>query len=192
MAEWIGGNRYLTMAQMQVNAKNVWDYFGSYGATLNAVAGMLGNMQSESNINPNIWQSLKPNVNNGYGLTQWTPATKLINWSPTLYTSGTEQCRRIAYEAREGLQWFRNPNAPIVDPPISFAEFLKSNEAVATLANYFLWYYEHPKVTIQPKRAEQAEYWYEFLSGVAPEPPPEPTPVISFGKMNIIYYGRKF
>ena len=52
-----GGNDYnssnaLNMSQMKVNATYIWNYLREQGWTLNAVAGMLGNMQSESSINP--------------------------------------------------------------------------------------------------------------------------------------------
>ena len=40
------------MEQMQVNARYIWAYLQTQGWTLNAVAGILGNMQSESAINP--------------------------------------------------------------------------------------------------------------------------------------------
>ncbi len=51
------GNTYdssqaLTMEQMEVNARYIWAYLQTQGWTLNAVAGILGNMQSESSINP--------------------------------------------------------------------------------------------------------------------------------------------
>lgn len=51
------GNTYdssqaLTRSQMEVNATYIWAYLRSQGWTMNAVAGMLGNMQSESSINP--------------------------------------------------------------------------------------------------------------------------------------------
>ena len=51
------GNTYnssntLTMEQMKVNATYIWNYLREQGWTLNAVAGVLGNMQSESSINP--------------------------------------------------------------------------------------------------------------------------------------------
>ena len=53
----IGGNDYhssntLNMEQMKINATYIWNALGSQGWTLNAVAGMLGNMQSESALNP--------------------------------------------------------------------------------------------------------------------------------------------
>ena len=55
---------------MQNNAVLLWSYFKAQGWTLNAVAAMLGNMQSESTINPGIWEGLDPFVG-GYGLVQW-------------------------------------------------------------------------------------------------------------------------
>lgn len=79
--------------------------------------------------------------------------------------NGNRELDRIIYESENALQWFSNPNAPIINPPISFKEFTTSNEDVGTLANYFLWYYEHPAVTIQPNRSEQAIAWFNFLGG---------------------------
>ena len=46
-------NDYLSQQEMETNAIYIWNYFGSNGWTLNAVAGMLGNMQTESSLSPN-------------------------------------------------------------------------------------------------------------------------------------------
>lgn len=51
------GNTYdssntLTIEQMKINATYIWSALSYQGWTLNAVCGMLGNMQSESAINP--------------------------------------------------------------------------------------------------------------------------------------------
>lgn len=51
------GNTYdssqsLTLEQEKINATYIWNALQAQGWTLNAVAGMLGNMQSESAINP--------------------------------------------------------------------------------------------------------------------------------------------
>lgn len=162
---WIGGNRYLSQSEMENNATIIWNYLGSKGWTLNAVSAILGNMQSESTINPNIWESLTVDYSRGYGLVQWTPATKYIDWAGSDWENGDRELDRIIYESDNALQWFSNPNAPIIDPPISFKEFTTSNEEVGILANYFLWYYEHPAVTIQPNRSEQAIAWFNFLGG---------------------------
>ena len=187
---WAGGNRYLSQSEMENNATLIWGYFKSCGWSLNSVAAMLGNMQTESTINPNIWESLTVNTAKGFGLVQWTPATKLISWAGSTYQQGNRQCDRILYESVNGIQWFRNPNAPIIEPALTFAEFTISTLPVRELANYFLWYYEHPAETIQPNRATQAEQWYEYLSGSAPDPDPpdppsypDPTPLPRYKKI---------
>lgn len=56
----------LTKSKMKVNANYIWRYLSNKGWTKNAVAGVLGNMQSESAINPGRWQS-----NNVGNLTRW-------------------------------------------------------------------------------------------------------------------------
>lgn len=173
---WIAGNRYLSRSEVENNAILFRDIMMTNGVTLNAVCGMLGNIQSESGVNPGIWESLSP-FNGGYGLVQWTPYTKYSEWAGAGWEgNGDKQCERILYEAQNGLQWFGNPEAPIVNPPLSFTEFLSSTLDVGTLANYFLWYYEHPAVTIQTIRAKQANEWLEFFGGT-PGPGPGPSPL---------------
>lgn len=175
---WITGNRYLSQSEMENNAKEVYNYFIKAGWTINAISAMLGNMESESNINPGIWEGLTVDTSRGYGLVQWTPSTKYTDWAGEGYENGNKQCERIQYEVDNGLQWFENPKAPIVDPPITFKEFSTSTLDVATLANYFLWYYEHPAVTDQPIRATQAQEWLTFLRGVHPVDPPVDPPIV--------------
>ena len=103
----------------------------------------------------------------GYGLVQWTPYTKYSEWwGPGWENNGDAQCERILWEVANGEQWFANPQAPIVNPPLSFAEFTHSGEDAKTLANYFLWYYEHPEITIQPQRGENAVYWLGFVLAI--------------------------
>lgn len=165
-AEWITGNRRLTTAEMQHNARLFYNYFKARGWSINAICAMLGNIETESYINPGVWQSYNPYAG-GYGLVQWTPYTKYANWCGSGWeNNGNKQCERIIWERDNGEQWYYNNNAPIVNPPITFAEFSVSNLPVETLANYFLWYYEQPKVTIQPDRASQALAWYDYLIGL--------------------------
>lgn len=78
----ISNNKYLTQGEMESNAKEIYIYLSDKGWTINAISGLLGNMQRESTINPGLWQSLKEgNYSGGYGLVQWTPATKYTNWA---------------------------------------------------------------------------------------------------------------
>lgn len=53
---WISGNRYLTQAEMQNNADIVIAYYRSIGVNDSSIAALLGNMQLESNINPEFWE----------------------------------------------------------------------------------------------------------------------------------------
>lgn len=190
---WVAPNKFLGMSNMKTNAAMIYKLKGA-SWSINALSAILGNMQSESTINPGIWESLKPYWR-GYGLVQWTPYTKLTEWIMSTYGQSEEQALRnyeaqlvrIDYEADHGLQWFSNPKAPIKNPPITLSEFLQSDLPPGTLANYFLWFYEHPATTIQPQRAKNAAFWYEFLTGEIP--PVNPSP-FSKQPLPIYYYGR--
>jgi hypothetical protein len=171
---WIIKNNYLTQSEMENNALEFYGSMNAKGWSINAISGILGNLQEESNINPGLWESLTVDYNRGYGLTQWTPATKYIDWAGVNYESGERQCERIQYECDINAQWFYNPQAPFPEPPITFKEFSTSTLGVDVLANYFLWYYEHPANINQPSRALNAGNWYTFLTGHTP-PTPQPT-----------------
>lgn len=175
---WIAGNYYLSQAEMENNATIILNEFKGYGWADKSIAALLGNMQEESTINPQLWENLTEDNSRGYGLTQWTPATKLKDWCNQNnfdYTDGTAQLNRIVYELHNKLQWFRNPEAPIPDPPVTMQEWAYSETlTLKERTNYFLWYYEHPGETIQPQRYENARIWYRFITGTEPEPEPEP------------------
>ena len=75
-------NAYLSLSQMRGNAQYVMDLFQARGWSKNAIAAMLGNMQVESTINPGLWQGFDEfDYDGGYGLVQWTPASKYIDWA---------------------------------------------------------------------------------------------------------------
>ena len=78
-------NVYLERSQMKDNAQYIADYLISNGWTQNAVAGILGNMEQESTMNPGLWQDLiYGNMSGGYGLVQWTPATEYTSWADAI------------------------------------------------------------------------------------------------------------
>lgn len=107
------GNRFLSMAEMTENAQYILNYLTAKGWTKNAICGMLGNLQTESTINPGIWQSLNEgNMSGGFGLVQWTPATKYLDWCTSqslIYTEMDSNLLRIIYEVENSLQWY-NPS----------------------------------------------------------------------------------
>lgn len=160
---WISGNRYLSMAEMTNNAQLIMSQLTAQGWTKNAVAGMLGNMQSESTINPGIWESLNPDTSRGFGLVQWTPASKLISWAQGEgkdYTSGDTQLDRINWEVANNQQWIATSQYPM-----SFQQFKVSTLTPEYLAQVFIRNYERPLNPNQPIRSTQARYWYDHLDG---------------------------
>lgn len=164
---------------MQDNVAEMWNYLGSRGCTRNALAGICGNAEAESTINPGIWENLTPtttpDINVGYGILQWTPWNKYADWAGTGWeNNGIKQCQRILYEADNNIQWFENYLAPDIGlpvfPAITLKQFLQSTLAPEDLASMFLVYYEHPgNLTTNPTRRSNATYWMTFINTL-PDP----------------------
>lgn len=167
----VSKNAYLTMAEMTENAEYILGYLLNRGWTRNAICGMLGNMQSESTINPGIWQSLNsydstPYIEvqgQGYGLVQWTPFNKYTVWARDNgynYADINAQLDRILYEVANNIQWFGG-----VSDTMTFQQFTQSTDTPENLAYAFISTYEHPADPNQPDRQTQARYWWDNLSG---------------------------
>jgi hypothetical protein len=157
--------RPLTMTEMTVNANFILSYLSAKGWSKNAVCGMLGNMQSESSINPARWQSdvIRPSYTSGFGLVQWTPYQNYMNWVAGTqwdYKSMEGNLERILYEVANGLQWYSTSAYPL-----SFQEFTQSLDTPENLAQAFIHNYERPADPTQPARSTQARYWFDNLDG---------------------------
>jgi hypothetical protein len=156
--------RPLTMEEMTVNGNYIMAYLLAKGWTKNAICGMLGNMQSESSINPARWQSDRIGwMSGGVGLVQWTPATKYLDWASSKgynWRTMESNLERILYEVANGLQWYATS-----DYPLSFDEFIVSTETPEYLAQAFIRNYERPADQTQPARSTQARYWWDHLDG---------------------------
>jgi hypothetical protein len=160
----ISKNAFLSLEEMTINAEYILTWLTGKGWTKNAICGTLGNMQTESTINPGIWQNLdEGNTSLGFGLVQWTPSTKYTDWChdrgliPEEMNSNLE---RIIYEVENGLQWISTSGYPL-----SFKEFTLSTETPEYLAQAFLKNYERPYDQNQPNRSSQARYWWDNLKG---------------------------
>lgn len=157
-------NNYLSTSQMNVNAQYILDYLRKKGWSKNAVCGMLGNMQTESTINPGIWQGRNEgNMKGGFGLVQWTPATKYINWANGKglpYANMDSELQRLLYEVTaSGEQYL-----PTTKYNLSFTQFSKSTESAYYLGCAFLHNYERPKNASQDAtRGNQATNWFNTL-----------------------------
>jgi len=164
-------NRYLTIEEMTVNAQYILSFLLGKGWSKNAICGMLGNLQTESTINPGIWQGLNEgNISGGYGLVQWTPASKYINWANTngySYSEIDSQLQRILYEVENNIQWFGGYSSAM-----TFKQFTQSTETPEYLADVFIKTYEHPADPNSPTtgtlvRQSQARQWFDVLTGTS-------------------------
>lgn len=140
----VSKNGYLTQAEMEINAKYIWNYLGSRGWSVNAVAGMLGNMQHESNINPGLWEG---GTGPGFGLVQWTPSTDLTDWcakqQPQLDPNDIDsQLECLIWEKDNGKQYYRNHY------DYTFKTFSTSTDDAYTLACAFAFDYERSAVVL--------------------------------------------
>ena len=202
--EWVITNtsltepsRPLTDEEMKNNAKCFYGTMNIlYGWTLNACCGVLGNMQSESTISPCRWQNDTPygtpTERQGYGLVQWTPYTKVLDWLREngflIQNFGEGECARMNYEVATNTQWIAT-NAY----PESFKEFTQSKGSPYDLAIEFLANYERPADPNQPIRGTQAEQWYQYLKDWKPVLPGSGEIEPEKKKSKWIYYmGRPF
>lgn len=173
---WYAPDEYLSQEQMDVNAVYIAQilYF-VHGWKINAIAALLGNMQTESKINPALWENRTdyeaagedPNDNShGFGLVQWTPWGKYTDYAER---HGLErihiksQLQRIQAEVQNEIQWISTTKYNF-----SFYEFTQSAETPYYLAGAFVYNYERPNITEETyvERGEQAEYYYDLIKGI--------------------------
>lgn len=143
MTNFIGShNQILTEAQSLTNAQAIANIATNWGWSKNAIAALCGNSRVESYVNPNMWQNQYATAENGYGLFQWTPSTKLISWANGVaqdYTTGETQMARLKYEIENGIQYYATANYPE-----SFQQFSVSTKSVDYLTRAFVTNYERP------------------------------------------------
>lgn len=176
MPDYYTSNEYLTESEMQVNALYIKNYLMGEGWTLNAVCGLLGNTQTESTHNPGLWQGRREpysDLNTGFSLTQWTPASKYVDWcnqNSLVPEQMDSALKRILYELENNIQYYATD-----EYPLSFSEFSQSTASAHYLGAAWLLNYERPtdqSVDNQNKRGNQAEAWYTYFEGQPPGPDP--------------------
>lgn len=154
-------NEYLSRDEMHDNAQYIAYSLTEANWSKEAIAGILGNMESESTMSPCLWQDLSEG-SGGFGLVQWTPASKLIDWAEEDGKDPKDfdtQLDRILYEVENDVQWIETS-----DYNFTFKEFTeKSDESAKYMASAFLKNYERAGVEVEEERREQAQYWYKEL-----------------------------
>lgn len=168
---WISSNEYLSETEMQNNAYCFYSYMYTH-ATLNAIAGMLGNMQRESTINPGVWQNLTVDYSMGFGLVQWTPATNYTEWATAQghdIGDGNGQCEWLLTMTVPSGQWIET-----AEYPVSWEEFLAYTGTPEDAASIFLANFERAGVSAEEERRQNARKWYDYLENLTPYPPYTP------------------
>lgn len=176
-----GESEPLTTDQMKLNAHYIYSALFAAGWSMQAIAGLLGNMQHESSINPGRWQSDDVgNVSMGYSLVQWTPSTNYTEWCASQGRSDPSEMdnaiARILYELENGLQYYATDSYPL-----SFREFTQSTETPYDLACAFAWNYERSwtvlygteeeKEALRKLRGNAAKVWYAYMTTLDPTTP---------------------
>lgn len=176
--------------EAQENARMIYSVLSAKGWTVNAICGMLGNQGHESGYNPWRWQNDvrgtvtgSPWKDMGYGLVQFTPASKYIDDPAAQAFPG------YGPNFLEGGGSLGDGNAQLLfidayadyystsSYPLSYAEFKASKADAGYLASAWLYNYERPgdPSATEAARREEAGYWWGILSGETPIPP-TPTP----------------
>lgn len=109
-----------------INANLIKSFFEAEGWSINAICGMLGNMQAESTINPAFIQETNryrlPNSANTladvpnsvmknffmeyYGVTRKAFAIGLVQWDGYSTSNGERQQKLVAYAIRNNYNWY--------------------------------------------------------------------------------------
>lgn len=186
---WISRSGPLNQQEMENNADIVIAYYRSRGYEDRTISAILGNMQSESSINPG---RIEEGGGGGYGLVQWTPMTVLIEHAEILglndWQNGGTQLLVIEGEVVgvEGMnEWYTteafiknyyNSGATSDMIGIQGDEFLFNymNWSPSKLAVMFMAGYERPSydpnTNHYKQRMENAEKWYIYMGGIPPTP----------------------
>lgn len=159
-------NEYLERSEMLYNALYITAWLVEKGWTFEAIGALLGNLESESTMNPGIWESLNEgNLSGGFGLVQWTPATKFIDWCTLQgYSNPNDidaQLERLIWEMDNGVQYYATE-----DYPETFREFSQSEKDPEYLACAFVMNYERPASPDLTERSENARYWYDIICNI--------------------------
>ena len=181
----IGVAKYFDQTKQQNNANEFYNYFNNYGATLEAICGMLGNITRESTLNPGIKQGISSNL--GWGLIQWTPATILTNWCKQYkynWYDGAAQCERIKCEG-EGTKDAGGYWLPTTSYPYKWSQFIALTD-VEEATKAYLYERERAGVEALDLRLKYASEWYNYFTG-SPIPPTPPTPPTQYVKKMPIY-----
>ncbi len=177
----------LTAEQQEANALYIYQQLTERGWSKQAIAGLLGNIQQESHLNPGVWQ-VQNNTRLGYGLVQWDDGADFLNWQEGVVKNrpiSIAEVNQLAVDdpttlidmQLEYLIWSSNtdthnlarrwfPTFGYGSPyKITYESYINSTADVAELTLVFHASYERSSdnITRLYNRIAYAEKWYQFL-----------------------------
>lgn len=182
---WMASDQYLPVGEKRdSNALLIYDYLSNLGWTAQAIAGILGNMDVESSMNPALiegrgYHTLPDNntvlaitTQTGVGLVQWTGTTptppagqKLasfaIRYNKNWY-DGELQCFRLEREKDENLQFEQRT---IDGTTWNWNTYTSSTEPPDYLAAIWQTCYERGGTDTQTRK-EKAKYYYRLINQI--------------------------
>lgn len=182
---WISTDTYLTQQHRDENSKLVAEYLKNLGWTVESIAGILGNMDVESSMNPALIEGrqvhnlidnntcLNISSSTGVGLVQWTGDTSTppagqklasfaIRYNQNWY-DGDLQCFRLEREYQEDLQF----DPGWVDGVYwTWQDYVTSTETPETLAKVWQYLYERGGSDTQ-LRQQKARYYFSIITKIS-------------------------
>lgn len=137
-------NGALTEEQIKANVLYIGQYLLNKEWTLQAIAGLCGNIESECHFNPGG----KEVDGSGYGLIQWTPGDEIHGgWckdhgydDPSTMDANLAH---IVWEAENNESWYEKE-----EYQLSYSDFTKSTKNPYYLAGAFAWNRERSAITL--------------------------------------------
>lgn len=183
---WIATDQYLTQQHRDENAQLVYTHLRGLGWTREAVAGILGNMDVESTMNPALIEGrnvhtlidnntcLQIGTGTGVGLVQWTGHTptppagqKLASFAirhSMNWYDGVCQCQRLEAEYNDDLQF---DHGTVDGVSWDWQTYVVSTETPEQLAKVWQLLYERGGSDTETRQAK-ARYYYELLKDSFP------------------------
>ena len=142
------------------NAIEIFKFFKAKGWTVNAICGMLGNMQYDSNgFQPDIEEMGEGE----YGLTLWLPGTILSDWAKEKgldYSTVNTQCQRIQWELENNERYTKDKCSYA-----NFSEYSKSQDPAEKLAECFMTeYVGGGNYHLEDKKSSASYFYYRMTS----------------------------
>lgn len=187
----VGTTEFFNQSEKDNNAIEFYNFFAPRGYSLASICGMLGNIDQESTVNPGLKETAS--TSSGWGLIQWTPFSNYAWWWAAHgwnWYDGVPQCEKIAEEIENN----RDPWIPTSQYPYSGDEFSRlADPELATRAYFAERERGDPAQANMQHRIDQANYYYQYLSGqpVPPSPPTPPTPSLWDIFLILISKGRR-